>query len=84
MDGEDAPASEFQERLDMLKAIGDPIFLRSVFWMSNLFFSILVKVSSLHACFSCFRYNELTARPAALEHARQYLTDLQQVVRFVQ
>ncbi|KAL7142345.1 hypothetical protein ABFS83_08G117500 [Erythranthe nasuta] len=27
-DGEDAGATEFQERLDMLKAIGDPIFLR--------------------------------------------------------
>ncbi|KAL6144112.1 hypothetical protein ACLB2K_054807 [Fragaria x ananassa] len=28
MDGEDATASEFQERLDMLKAKGDPIFFR--------------------------------------------------------
>ncbi|KAM5580218.1 heat shock 70 kDa protein 17 [Rosa sericea] len=28
MDGEDATASEFQERLDMLKANGDPIFFR--------------------------------------------------------
>ncbi|KAB2625383.1 heat shock 70 kDa protein 17-like [Pyrus ussuriensis x Pyrus communis] len=27
-DGEDATASEFQERLEMLKAIGDPIFFR--------------------------------------------------------
>ncbi|KAJ8642203.1 hypothetical protein MRB53_018897 [Persea americana] len=27
-DGENAPANEFQERLDMLKAIGDPIFFR--------------------------------------------------------
>lgn len=27
-DGEDAPANEFQERLNMLKAIGDPIFFR--------------------------------------------------------
>ncbi|XP_068640673.1 heat shock 70 kDa protein 17-like [Aristolochia californica] len=27
-DGEDASATEFQERLDMLKAIGDPIFFR--------------------------------------------------------
>ncbi|KAL3615314.1 hypothetical protein CASFOL_040975 [Castilleja foliolosa] len=53
-DGEDASASEFQERLDMLKAIGDPIFLR---------------------------YNELTARPAASEHAQRYLTDLQQIVQ---
>ncbi|KAL0327953.1 UNVERIFIED_CONTAM: Heat shock protein 17 [Sesamum calycinum] len=50
-DGEDASATEFQERLDMLKAIGDPIF---------------------------FRYEELTARPAASEHARKYLTELQQ------
>ena len=30
MDGEDATATEFQERLDMLKAIGDPVFLRCV------------------------------------------------------
>ncbi|KAL8142659.1 hypothetical protein V2J09_015691 [Rumex salicifolius] len=28
MDGEDASGNEFQERLDMLKAIGDPIFFR--------------------------------------------------------
>ncbi|GAB4830617.1 hypothetical protein Ancab_020383 [Ancistrocladus abbreviatus] len=28
MDGEDATAGEFQERLDTLKAIGDPIFFR--------------------------------------------------------
>ncbi|XP_073058165.1 heat shock 70 kDa protein 17-like [Primulina eburnea] len=54
MDGEDASANEFKERLDMLKAIGDPIFLR---------------------------YNELTARPAASEHALKYLTELQQVVK---
>lgn len=27
-DGEDASASEFKERLDSLKAIGDPIFFR--------------------------------------------------------
>ncbi|GER31559.1 heat shock 70 kDa protein [Striga asiatica] len=53
-DGEDASAAEFQERLDMLKAIGDPIF---------------------------FRYNELTARPAASEHAQRYLTELQQIVQ---
>ncbi|KAK4429197.1 Heat shock protein 17 [Sesamum alatum] len=53
-DGEDASATEFQGRLDMLKAIGDPIF---------------------------FRYDELTARPAASEHARKYLTELQQVTR---
>ena len=30
MDGEDATATEFQDRLDMLKAIGDPVFLRCV------------------------------------------------------
>ncbi|KAK2965944.1 hypothetical protein RJ640_009862 [Escallonia rubra] len=53
-DGEDASASEFQERLDSLKAIGEPIF---------------------------FRYNELTARPAASQHARRYLGELQQIVR---
>lgn len=54
MDGEDASATEFQERLDMLKAIGDPIF---------------------------FRLKELTDRPAAVEHARNYLAELQQIVR---
>lgn len=27
-DGEDASATNFQERLDQLKAIGDPIFFR--------------------------------------------------------
>jgi len=52
-DGEDASASQFQEKLDLLKAIGDPIF---------------------------FRFNELTARPAASEHARRYLSELQQTV----
>ncbi|KAK9924257.1 hypothetical protein M0R45_032637 [Rubus argutus] len=53
MDGEDATASEFQERLDMLKANGDPIF---------------------------FRFKELSARPEAVEHARKYLVELQQIV----
>lgn len=28
-DGEDASATQFQEHLDKLKAIGDPIFFRS-------------------------------------------------------
>uniref|UniRef100_A0A5B6YR11 Heat shock 70 kDa protein 17 n=1 Tax=Davidia involucrata TaxID=16924 RepID=A0A5B6YR11_DAVIN len=53
-DGEDASATEFQERLDLLKSIGDPIF---------------------------FRFNELTARPAASKQARRYLGELQQIVR---
>ncbi|KAM1059679.1 hypothetical protein ACFX15_023731 [Malus domestica] len=53
-DGEDATASEFQERLDVLKAIGDPIF---------------------------FRLKELTARPEAVEHARKYLVEVQQILR---
>ncbi|KAL6553583.1 hypothetical protein OROGR_007425 [Orobanche gracilis] len=53
-DGEDASATEFEERLATLKAIGDPIF---------------------------FRYNELTARPAASEHTLRYLTELQQIVQ---
>ncbi|MED6157867.1 hypothetical protein PIB30_027396 [Stylosanthes scabra] len=52
-DGEDANATEFQERLDMLKAVGDPIF---------------------------FRLKELTARPAAVEHAQKYLDELKQVL----
>lgn len=34
-DGEDASATEFQERLDMLKAIGDPIFFRFVSFKLN-------------------------------------------------
>ncbi|GMH02237.1 hypothetical protein Nepgr_004076 [Nepenthes gracilis] len=53
MDGEDATASEFEERLEMLKAIGDHIF---------------------------FRLIELTARPAAVELARRYLGELQEIV----
>ncbi|XP_009757679.1 heat shock 70 kDa protein 17 [Nicotiana sylvestris] len=53
-DGEDASATQFQKRLDELKAIGDPIF---------------------------FRHNELTARPAASDHARKYLNEVQQIVR---
>ncbi|XP_031256380.1 heat shock 70 kDa protein 17 [Pistacia vera] len=53
MDGEDATAKEFEERLDSLKAVGDPIF---------------------------FRFKELTARPAAVEYARKYLGEVQQIV----
>ncbi|XP_060188958.1 heat shock 70 kDa protein 17 [Lycium barbarum] len=52
-DGEDASATQFQEHLDKLKAIGDPIF---------------------------FRRSELTARPAASDHARKYLNEVQQIV----
>ncbi|XP_071701941.1 heat shock 70 kDa protein 17-like [Rutidosis leptorrhynchoides] len=52
-DGEDATATQFQERLDQLKAIGDPIF---------------------------FRYKELTARPEASQSARQYFTELKEIV----
>ncbi|KAF9679446.1 hypothetical protein SADUNF_Sadunf06G0015900 [Salix dunnii] len=53
-DGEDATAKEFEERLDSLKAIGDPIF---------------------------FRYKELSARPTAIEVARKYPGELQQIVK---
>ncbi|MBA0662912.1 hypothetical protein Goklo_006977 [Gossypium klotzschianum] len=53
-DGEDASASEFQDRLNSLKATADPIF---------------------------FRFKELTARPEAVEVARQYLSDLKQSIR---
>jgi len=35
MDGEDAAAGEFEERLNMLKAIGDPIFFRCVLGNKN-------------------------------------------------
>ncbi|KAK1438011.1 hypothetical protein QVD17_03812 [Tagetes erecta] len=52
-DGEDASATQFQERLDQLKAIGDPIF---------------------------FRYKELTARPEALQSAKRYFSELQEIV----
>ncbi|KDO64342.1 hypothetical protein CISIN_1g002363mg [Citrus sinensis] len=55
-DGEDATAKEFQERLDVLKAIGDPVF---------------------------FRFKELTARPASVEHAQKYLGQLQQVLHMI-
>ncbi|TKY47918.1 Heat shock 70 kDa protein 17 [Spatholobus suberectus] len=53
-DGEDANATEFQEHLDQLKAVGDPIF---------------------------FRLKELTARPAAVEHAHKYIDELKQIVQ---
>ncbi|TYI78493.1 hypothetical protein E1A91_D06G216400v1 [Gossypium mustelinum] len=53
-DDEDASASEFQDRLNSLKATADPIF---------------------------FRFKELTARPEAVEVARQYLSDLKQTIR---
>ncbi|GAU39186.1 hypothetical protein TSUD_147940 [Trifolium subterraneum] len=52
-DGEDANATEFEERLDQLKSVGDPIF---------------------------FRLKELTARPAAVEHAYKYIDELKQIV----
>ncbi|KAL0319998.1 UNVERIFIED_CONTAM: Heat shock protein 17 [Sesamum radiatum] len=82
-DGEDASATEFQERLDMLKAIGPP-------YSSGLSLSAIVDFklvaltcqdgSSYKELFF-YRYDELTARPAASEHARKYLTELQQVIR---
>ena len=37
MDGEDAQANEFKERLDQLKAIGDPILFRQLFIYPLLF-----------------------------------------------
>ncbi|KAL9670707.1 hypothetical protein QQ045_008265 [Rhodiola kirilowii] len=53
-DGEDANATDFQEKLDMLKSIGDPIF---------------------------FRLSEVSARPAASEHARKFFNELEQIVQ---
>ncbi|KAG5044581.1 hypothetical protein JHK86_013987 [Glycine max] len=50
-DGEDANATEFQELLDQLKTVGNPIF---------------------------FRLKELTARPAAVEHAHRYIDELKE------
>ena len=77
-DGEDAKAAEFQERLDMLKAIGGPIFFRYVF---RFFINFVSTCWNLvwYAALIVVRYDELTARPAALEYARKYLTELQQV-----
>jgi len=46
-DGEDANATEFQERLDQLKAVGDPIFFRFVIFspiISILLYTILYLV----------------------------------------
>jgi len=43
MDGEDANATEFEKRLDSLKAIGSPIsfrFVPSSFWLNRSFLSI--------------------------------------------
>uniref|UniRef100_A0A7N0U498 Uncharacterized protein n=1 Tax=Kalanchoe fedtschenkoi TaxID=63787 RepID=A0A7N0U498_KALFE len=54
MDGEDANVTDFQQRLDVLKSIGDPIF---------------------------FRLSELSARPAAFEHARKFYNELDQIVQ---
>ncbi|CAM8987794.1 unnamed protein product [Rhodiola kirilowii] len=54
MDGEDANATDFREKLDMLKSIGDPIF---------------------------FRLSEVSARPAASEHARKFFNELEQIVQ---
>ncbi|KAL9227689.1 hypothetical protein vseg_003347 [Gypsophila vaccaria] len=54
MDGEDVSADEFEERLNMLKSIGDPIF---------------------------FRLDELSARPAAVELAKGYLSEVAEIVR---
>lgn len=47
MDGEDASATEFQERLDMLKAIGDPIFFRYL-RMTGVPFSLEIDRSALY------------------------------------
>ncbi|KAL2585522.1 hypothetical protein AAZV13_13G003200 [Glycine max] len=48
-----AEAKRKLQRLDQLKAVGDPIF---------------------------FRLKELTARPAAVEHANKYIDELKQIV----
>ena len=52
-DGEDAKAAEFQERLDMLKAIGGPIFFRYVFRFFYQFCKYLLKpclICSINCC----------------------------------
>ncbi|XP_078428746.1 heat shock protein 70 (Hsp 70) family protein [Wolffia australiana] len=54
MDGEDAAASEFEDRLNSLKTFGEPIF---------------------------FRLAELSARPAACEQAKSYLSDLPKIIQ---
>lgn len=51
-DGEDATATEFQERLDMLKAIGDPIFFRYISRLLTLRLEICNrKVTPFYASF---------------------------------
>lgn len=42
-DGEDANATEFEERLDQLKAVGDPIFFRSVVFSILIYVYCMVK-----------------------------------------
>lgn len=51
--------------------------LQLPFWHLNEI-SIVMSKSSLHSIWFC-RYSELTARPAASEHAKQYFAELQQV-----
>ncbi|KAL8201451.1 hypothetical protein R6Q57_012790 [Mikania cordata] len=80
-DGEDASASQFQEHLNKLKAIGDPIFFRFakvkffvcilngiVIWQNLIFSNIY------------YRYKELTARPEASQSAKGYFSELQEIV----
>jgi hypothetical protein len=45
MDGEDAQAKEFEERLDLLTSIGDPIFFRytTIYFKFIVFCFIIVK-----------------------------------------
>lgn len=51
MDGEDASASEFQERMNMLKSIGDPIFFRSGFYVIYIFSVALLESILIYVLF---------------------------------
>lgn len=83
MDGEDANATEFQERLDSLKAIGSPISLRFV----CCYLLILIEAKAFlknilinhFAVLYLYRSDELTARPVAVEYGRKYLTEVKEV-----
>jgi hypoxia up-regulated 1 len=87
MDGEDAQAKEFEERLDLLTSIGDPIFFRytTIYFKFIVFCFIIVNLcDDLHFLSFFFplcntRLAELTARPSACEYARSYLDEVQKV-----
>ncbi|KAJ0089252.1 hypothetical protein Patl1_33274 [Pistacia atlantica] len=70
MDGEDATAKEFEERLDSLKAVGDPIFFRP----------LLAKLNVPTDIFCGSDLKSLLQDQQAVEYARKYLGEVQQIV----